>query len=121
MLLDFRKPQVAIVEKFVSQTGKYLCFLGNHYHKGHTCWVFGSSNKVTGEIVMRHYSSATNSISPKAECETAWRKFKEGMLAKPKSDFEEDTHITRPWEKEQIRRGGSLAVALAKSKRDKPN
>lgn len=113
-LLDFRKPKVAIVEKIVSYSGKYFCFLGNHYHKGHTCWVFGTSNKETGEIVMRHYSTAAGALAPKAECETAWRKLKEGMLAKPKSDFEEDRHIQKPWEREKRTKGARLADVLRK-------
>jgi len=119
MLLDFRKPQVYIVEKVISQSGKYLCFLGNHYHKGHTCWVVGSSNKLTGEIVMRHYN--TKSLAPKAEAETYWRQLKEKMLAKPKSELEEDAHITRPWEKESVKKGVRLADALRAVKRQQPN
>jgi hypothetical protein len=100
MLLDFRKPHCAIVEWCISWSGKYYCFLGSHYHEGHTCWVLGTSNKMNGEIKELHYNTKFGSIEPKAQCETTWRQFKEKMLAKPESELSEDAHIPRPWERQ---------------------
>src|SRR6266567_545402 len=102
MLLNFRKPRCQIVEKCVSWSGKYFCFLGTHYHQGHTCWVFGISSKEDGEIRMRHYNTEFGAVDPKSQCCTDWRKFKEAMLAKPESEVTEDERIPRPWEKETV-------------------
>lgn len=101
MLLDFRKPNVYVLEKHVSWSGVYMIFFGSHYHKGHSCFVFGASSKRDGVITMHHYNTSVKGcLAPKAQCETDWRKFKERMLAKPESEETDDSRIPRPWERQ---------------------
>ena len=90
MLLDFRKPNVSVVDKCISWSGKYFCFLGSHYEAGKICWVVGSSNKVTGEIVMRHYSETNGAIAPKAQAATEWEKYKAAMVKAPESEEQDE-------------------------------
>lgn len=87
MLLDFRKPNVQILEKAVSYSGKYFIFYGFHYEAGKQCFVVGASNKLDGEIVMRHYNETVtpgielNAI--KAVSFSIWEKYREAMVRKP--------------------------------------
>jgi hypothetical protein len=78
--LQFRNPQVNILEKTISTSGKYMLFIGIHFEKGHTCWVVGCSNKATGEMVMRHYNEQIpGCVAPQAQAYTYWEEFKTKM------------------------------------------
>ena len=89
MILGFRVPDVIIEEHKVSTSGKYLVFLGFHYEQGHTCWVVGSSNKVTNEVIMQHHNDRIpNCFAPEAQAKMKWEKFKELMTRR--SDNEEE-------------------------------
>lgn len=95
-LLDFRKPNVTILERSTSWSGKYFIFLGSHYHHGSICWVFGGQSRVTGITTMRHYNSkettalADNPEALKAYATNQWEEYKEKMKAAP--DHEEESN-----------------------------
>jgi hypothetical protein len=95
--IHFRQPNVTILERCVSTSGKYLLFLGFHYEAGVTCWVVGSSSKGNPpEIVMRHYNEKIpNCVAPKAMAQTYWEKFKIVMTAKRESEDEQEEEFTQ--------------------------
>lgn len=91
-LITFRLPDVVILEKTKSTSGRFLIFLGNHYEKGHACWVVGSSDLESGEIVMRHYNDQIpGCLSPKAQAYSYWEEFR-AKITEQKEDgyYEED-------------------------------
>lgn len=90
--LAFRQPEVNILEKTLSTSGKYLVFLGIHFEKGITCWVIGCSNKANGHITMRHYNEGIKGcVAPRAQAYTFWEEFKTKM--KEKADEEEPGYL----------------------------
>ena len=81
--LTFRTPNVNILERTISVSGKYMIFFGTHFEQGITCWVVGSSNKETGEIIMRHYNEKIpGCIAPMAVAKTTWEDFRNAMKEK---------------------------------------
>lgn len=112
MLLDFRKPSCIIEEKCVSATGKYMGFIGTHYHKNKPCWVVGVSNKTNGEIIMRHYNDETcvNDEAARFAAHNYWEAtFKPGLL-KPSEDsleHEGERHLERWLEEFDAKRATS--------------
>jgi hypothetical protein len=80
-----------MTDRAVSLSGKYLLFYGFHYEAGVTCWVIGSSNKATGEIVMRHYNEKIpGCIAPHAVSRTTWDDFRRVMTEKREdAEYEE--------------------------------
>ena len=90
--LVFRNPNVNILERTISTSGKYMIFIGTHFEKGHTCWVVGVCNKANGEIIMRHYNSLIKDcIAPRASAYTYWEEFKRRM--KEKAQDEEPSYL----------------------------
>jgi hypothetical protein len=89
VLLDFKKPNYIILEKVASYTGKYLGFLGTHYHKGILCFVVGSVNKLDGEVIARHFNADiephVNENAAKAAAQRTWNIFRTALVAKPQS------------------------------------
>jgi hypothetical protein len=80
MLLKLNIPQFTFLEKEKSRSGKYWIFFGHHYEKGHPCFVVGSSNLKTGEVVVRHYNDQIKDcVAPQAMATTYWEQFKSAM------------------------------------------
>ncbi len=96
MLLNFRQPNVHILEKVVSWTGKYMGFYGIHYERNKPCHVVGASNRETGEIVMRHYNDTT-CINEEAAIYAArkyWEEtFKPGLLKRVEWSEEDERRL----------------------------
>lgn len=89
--LSFRRPNVNIQEEKLSTSGKYLLFIGVHYEAGHTCWVVGSSNRESGEIIMRHYNDGIpHCVAPKSQAYTQWEKFSFKMTERPNHTYEDE-------------------------------
>lgn len=89
MLLDFRKPRCVVVKKVESASGKYTLFYGHHYVKGKTCYDVGTVNRVTGEIVSRHYLD-NGTGNPKADCLAFYHEMEKGMVRKPQHEEKDD-------------------------------
>lgn len=91
-LVKFPQPDIIMYEKTLSTSGQFLIFYGQHFEKGHSCWVVGSSNKASGEIVMRHYNDQIpGCVSPKAQAVQFWEEFRARMTErKEHGNYEED-------------------------------
>lgn len=76
MLVKVLEDQVKmiILARAVSTTGKYYIFLGTHFNGKIQCYDIGSLNKVTGEIVRRHYKQ-------KDEAYAYWQEFRTEMTS----------------------------------------
>lgn len=68
-----------------------MIFFGFHYEAGVSCWVVGTSNKETGEIIMRHYNEKIpGCIAPRATAQTTWDDFRNAMKEKrDEAEYEE--------------------------------
>ncbi len=71
-----------ILDRCVSTTGKYFCFLGTYYNGTEVVFVVGAVNVLTGEIVKRHYTD-------EHEADLFWSEFKAKMQA-PRGESGED-------------------------------
>lgn len=83
---------MVILARAVSTTGKYYIFLGTHYNGLTQCYDVGSLNKVTGEIVRRHYKQ-------KDEAYAYWQEFRTDMTAPRQGGEDEEKdklHIFGP-------------------------
>lgn len=91
-LVTFRLPNIVMLEKTKSTSGRFLIFVGNHFEAGISCWVVGSSDLQTGQIVMRHYNDKIpGCLSPKSQAYTYWEEFRNKMTErKPDGYYEED-------------------------------
>lgn len=56
---DFKQPNITILQRVVSFTGRYMGFYGLHYHAGKTCYVVGVSDQALETLTERHYNDET--------------------------------------------------------------
>lgn len=49
------KLNLVILDKFTSTSGKYLCFLGEHFNGTERCIDVGVFNNFKRELIRRHY------------------------------------------------------------------
>ena len=90
--LRFVDPEVVILEKTFSTSGKYMLFLGSHYEAGHACWVVGTVSGITQIVTKRHYNSTIpGCLAPEAMAKSFWEEFR--TLMKEKAHDEEPGYL----------------------------
>lgn len=94
--LAFRAPKCKVLDHYISDSGKYFCFFGTHVEAGLTCWVYGTSNAINGEIVMRHFNEKIpGCLAPEAVAKDQWEEFKSLMQRKPDDAEYEESYLER--------------------------
>lgn len=81
-----RQLDCVILTTVMSTTGKYECFLGEHFVHGRNCYDIGALNTSNGVVVRRHYLS-------KEEALAFWQEFATGMQAERNEQEEKDPLI----------------------------
>jgi hypothetical protein len=97
---DFKQPQITILQKVISYTGRYMGFYGLHYHEGNTCYVVGVSDQALETLTERHYNQHTcvNFEAAKWAASNYWETtLKPGLEKPPDKSAEPDTTELQSW------------------------
>ena len=78
-----------VLKQTQSTSGKYTLFYGYHYVKGHTCYDVGSINRLTGEIISRHYLDEGNG-NPKAEALHIFHEYEQALTKRGQIEEQDD-------------------------------